>query len=216
MLDDLKARLAPLTDHLPQPVRDFLDSGGWWVVLGVAALLAFALLMLLIRWVERRFRRKDDHGDEDRALQLDLSGCPLPVTPLGDPYLACYHLPVRLRLVVVASPGRNDKVDALAVEKLLDRIIPGLGLVARHDRPFIRVWPPQLSQHGFGATFHRCTIKPEPESEASRWVMIAGKVQAGKDPYLLGLGLWADEPNTVGRLTVELHQWLDVLRLRSQ
>src|SRR5262249_2473544 len=139
MLDDLKARLAPLTDHLPQPVRDFLGSGGWWVVLGVAALLAFALLMLLIRWVERRFRRKDDHGDEDRALQLDLSGCPLPVTPLGDPYLACYHLPVRLRLVVVASPGRNDKVDALAVEKLLDRIIPGLGLVAARPAGYPRL-----------------------------------------------------------------------------
>ena len=46
--------------------------------------------------------------------------------------------------------------------------------------------------------------------------LIAGKVQAGKQPYLLGLGLWADEPNTIGRLTLELHQWLDVLRLRSQ
>src|SRR5262249_23761591 len=136
MLDDLKTRLSPWTDKLPPSVREFLDAGGWWVVLGVAALLAFAVLMLLICWIERLFHRRDDHGD-DSDLRLDLSMCPLPVTPPGDPYLACYHLPVRLRLVVVASPGRNDKVDALAVEKLLDRLLPGLGLIARHDRPFI-------------------------------------------------------------------------------
>src|SRR5205814_4609983 len=122
-------------------------AGGWWVVLGLAALFAFAFLMLLIRWVERLFRRRERHGAEESELRLDLSACPLPVTPLGDPYLACYHLPVRLRLVIVASPGRDDKVDALAVEKLLDRLLPGLGLVARHDRPFIRVWQPQRSQY---------------------------------------------------------------------
>jgi hypothetical protein len=36
-----------------------------------------------------------------------------------------------------------------------------------------------------------------------------------RQPILLGLGLWADEPNTLGRLNLEPQQWLDVLRLRA-
>jgi hypothetical protein len=31
----------------------------------------------------------------------------------------------------------------------------------------------------------------------------------------LGFGLWADEPNNLGRLTLQPHQWLDVIRLRA-
>jgi hypothetical protein len=214
-MDELKAKLAPLTDHLPEGVRDFLDGGGWWLVLAVLALLGVAVLVLLVRGLERLFGRRKVPARKDDELHFDLAGCPLPVTPPGDPHLACYHLPVRLRLVVIAPPGRDTVVDAFAVEKLLDRVIPGLGNVARHDRPFIRVWPAQLSQSGFAATFHRCARRPEPEGEPSRWVLVAGRVQVGKQPYLLGLGLWADEANTVGRLTLEPHQWLDVLRLRS-
>ncbi len=218
-MDELKARLGPYVEWLPPGGRDFLDGGGWWVVLGVAALLAFALLMLTVRLIEALggalFGRREDHADLERRLQLDLEGCPPPQTPWGDPHLACYHLPVRLRLVVIASPGKDDRVDESAVEQLLDRVVPGLGRVARHDRPFARVWPPQLSQQGFAVTFHRCASPPGAEGEPSRWVLVAGKVQAGRESFLLGLGLWAAEPNTIGRLTLEPHQWLDVLRLRS-
>jgi hypothetical protein len=106
-------------------------------------------------------------------------------------------------------------VDATAVEKLLERVLPGLGAVAAHDRPKIRVWPAQLSEQGFATTFHRCTVKREPEGEPSRWVLLAGRALAGRQPVLIGLGLWADEPSTVGRLTLNPHQWLDVLRLRA-
>jgi hypothetical protein len=46
-------------------------------------------------------------------------------------------------------------------------------------------------------------------------VLLAGRAQLGKHPVMLGLGLWADEPNTIDRVNVEDHQWLDVLRLRE-
>ncbi len=135
--------------------------------------------------------------------------------PPGVQWLYIYHLPVRLRLVVVAPPGKDAEVDALAVEKLLDAILPGLGAIAANDRPRIRVWPRQLSHQGFLATFHRCTIRGEPEGEPSRWILVVGRAGLGKQPVLLGLGLWAREANTIGRLTLEPHQWLDVLRLRT-
>jgi hypothetical protein len=31
---------------------------------------------------------------------------------------------------------------------------------------------------------------------------------------LLGLGLWTDKPSTLGRITLEPRQWIDVLRFR--
>jgi hypothetical protein len=107
------------------------------------------------------------------------------------------------------------EVDATAIEKLLDRILPGLGAIAARDRPHIRVWPQQLSHQGFIAAFHRCTPKHEPDGEPSRWVLIAGRALLGRQSILLGLGLWSDEPGTIGRVNLEPHQWLDVLRLRS-
>ena len=121
----------------------------------------------------------------------------------------------RLRLVVVAPPGKDAEVDALAVEKLLDATLPGLGGIAANDKPRIRVWPKQLSQQGFVATFHRCTLRSEPEGEPSRWILVVGRAMVGRQAVLLGLGLWAGEANTIGRLTLEPHQWLDVLRLRT-
>ena len=44
--------------------------------------------------------------------------------------------------------------------------------------------------------------------------VIRGIRQAGRQPVLLGLGLWTDEPNTIGRVNLGPQQWLDVLRLR--
>jgi hypothetical protein len=122
---------------------------------------------------------------------------------------------VRLRLVVVAPVGKEANVHRKGVRKLLDRVLPGLGEVVADDRPRIRVWPPQLSQQGFASVFHRHTPRHEQPGQSSRWVLVAGRVQVGRQPFLLGLGLWADQPTTIGRLTLEPRQWLDVLRLRT-
>ncbi len=215
-MEEIKTALRPLTDALPQQGRDFLDGGGWWLVLGLVGLLAVLFLLALLRGLWRLvFGRRKKDADWDRGLREDLGQCPLPVSPPADRRLTVYHLPVRLRLVVVASAGKEDVIDATAVEQLLDLVVPGLSEVARHDRPRVRVWPPQPSHHGFGMVFHRCTQKPEPDGSPSRWVLLAGGAQAGRRPVLLGLGLWADEPNALGRLTLERHQWLDLLRLRG-
>ena len=215
-MDDIRSFLSPLTDWIPPDVRGLLDVEAWWLIELTAALLLLLLLGLLLRAVGRRlFGRKRPREEWDRNFRLQLDECPLPVRPPGLQWLYIYHLPVRLRLVVLAPPGKEAEVDALAVEKLLDAILPGLGGIAANDKPRIRVWPKQLSQQGFTASFHRCTIKSEPEGRPSRWVLVTGRAMLGKQPVLLGLGLWATEANTIGRLTLEPHQWLDVLRLRA-
>ncbi len=216
MMDELRTRLAPLTDWIPPELRDRLDVEVWWLIFLAVGLLLLLFVGLFLRSLMRSvFRRRGPAAPWDRELREDLDACPLPARPPGDRILYAYHLPVRLRLVIVAGSGKEADVDATAIEKLLDRIVPGLGGIAARDRPRIRVWPPQLSQQGFLATFHRCTPRPEPDGEPSRWLLIAGRALLGRQPVLLGLGLWADEPHTLGRVHLEPHQWLDVLRLRS-
>jgi hypothetical protein len=215
-MDKLRTLLAPLTDWMPHELRDKLDVEVWWLILLVAALVVLLIVAAVLRGMLRAvFRRPGPTRYWDRELREDLAACPLPTRPPGERVLHIYHLPVRLRLVVVAAAGKERDVDATAVEKLLDRILPGLGGVAAWDRPRIRVWPQQLSQQGFLATFRRCTPRPEPEGEPSRWILVAGRALLARQPVLLGLGLWADEPNTVGRVNLEPHQWLDVLRLHA-
>jgi hypothetical protein len=176
----------------------------------VALLIVFFLLRALWRALFRRSKRQEVW---DRELDIDLDSCPLPVRPPGDRRVTVYHQPARLRLVVVAPVGRDGQVDAAAVEKVLDSVVPGLGTAAQIDRPAVRVWPGQVSQHGFTAAFHRHTRKAAGRGELSRWVLVAGRAQAGRQPVMVGLGLWADEPNTIDRVNLESHQWLDVLRL---
>jgi hypothetical protein len=207
-MDAINQALEPLTKLFPEPVQDFLTGGGW---LGV---FAFVLLVLvLLGWALVRRRRPRPEPDWDKDFRVNLEKCPLPVRPPGERRLTVYHVPVRLRLVVVAPVGTFGKLDATAVEKFLERVVPGLGVAAQEDRPRIKVWPQQLSHHGFAAIFHRCTLKPEPEGDPSRWVLLAGRAHIGKQPLLLGLGAWADEPNNIGRLNLEPHQWIDVVRL---
>jgi hypothetical protein len=214
-MDTLRNYLAPLTDWMPPTVRNWLDVEVWWLIFLAAGLLLLLLLGLLLRGLWRSLFRRGAVRDWERELRENLDECPLPTRPHGDRILYAYHLPVRLRLVIVAMPGKDKDVDATAVEKLLDRVVPGLGAMAARDRPRIRVWPQQLSQQGFVASFHRCTPKREPDGEPSRWLFLAGRALLGRQPLLLGLGLWSDEPSTIGRVNLEPQQWLDVLRLRS-
>jgi hypothetical protein len=215
-MGNMRDHLAPLTDWMPPGIRNLVDVEVWWLIFLALGLLALLLVGLTLRGLVRSItRRRGLVRNWDRDLREDLDACPLPTRPPGERLLYAYHVPVRLRLVIVAGAGKEADVDATAIEKLLERVLPGLGAIAARDRPRIRVWPPQLSHQGFIAAFHRCTPKHEPEGESSCWILVAGRALLGRQPLLLGLGLWADEPNTIGRVNLEAQQWLDVLRLRS-
>ncbi len=182
------------------------------VLWGAAGLVVLLFLVWLLRIL---FRRKPRTEDWDRDLRIELDTCPMPANPPEGRRLTVYHIPVRLRLVVVAPAGKEYRIDPLTVEQLLDRVLPGLGAVAEQDRPHIRVWPTQVSYQGFLATFHRNTPKAAHRGEPSRWVLVSGRALVGRQHLLLGLGLWADEPNALDRINLEGNQWLDVLRLKD-
>jgi hypothetical protein len=205
--------LKPLTDWMPAELRDTLPVEAWWGIFAGVAFVVLVLLLLILRGIGRalfgRRRPKEEPREED---VIALDEIPL---PLSQPVkkLWVYHLPARLRLVVVAPAGTQREVDATSIERLLERVIPGLGKVAEQDRPRVRVWPAQLSHQGFEMTFARKARRREADGQPSRWVLVAGRANAGGQPVLLGLALWADEPNTLGRVHLEGPQWLDVLRL---
>lgn len=208
--------LRRLLDLLPPGgARDFLSGPGGWVVLGVAALVVLLMVLAVLRrlWRALFALRPAPALDIDRDLSEDLADLPL-AGPAGSRQLTVEGVPVRVRLVVVAPHGRQNRVDADAVPALLDQVIHGLGAVLGHDRPRLRVWPPQLSTEGFAVKFHRLTVRPEPDGRASHWVLLAGETPARPRPLLVGLALWAPEANHIGRLTLDAARWADVLRVR--
>ena len=212
-MDELRQKLAPLTDWMPPDLRARLPVEAWWGVLLGAALLVLVLFLLLLRAVFGGRRRPAQAAAPEDDGSEKLGHYPPLQRPPGAYVATVYHVPARLRLVTVAPVGKIP-IDPTTVEALLDQLVPGLGQVAHDDRPRVVVWPPQLSHHGFGAAFHRTARKPEAEGEPSRWILMAGRAQVGKQPVALGLAFQADQPNTVGRLNVEPNQWLDVIRLR--
>jgi hypothetical protein len=211
-MDALNKALEPITNLFPESVRDILNGGGWLAVLGV-----LALLILFILW--KLFfsgGRKPKAAAEWEKQEINLAKCPMPAGSPRGRRLTLYHVPARLRLVVVAPVGRELKVTARDVDQVLDKVVAGLGGVILADRPSVHVWPAQLSYQGFANTFHRCTPKPEGEGRPSRWVLVAGRAKVGKQAVLIGLGAWADEAGTLGRKTLEPPDWVDVVRLERQ
>ena len=200
----------------PQWLRDLLPDAAeyaWWGLLGFGALVALLLLWAVCSKLLGLLTPKPKPPKE-KNLHEDLEDYP-PLPPsTGDRRLLVEGVPVRLRLVVVAPPGKESRISADNIEKVLDRILAGLGDIAVHDRPRVKIWPMQLSYEGFANTFHNNTTLPEGEDEPSRWVMVAGRAMIGKQQILLGLGLQAIKPTTVGRKTLKAHEWESVLRVR--
>jgi hypothetical protein len=216
-MESLRSFLAPLTDWMPAELRDKLPLEAWWGIYAAATLLALILVILAFRGLVRALfgGRRQPESVEQEPIE-DLARFP-PLPPLRPGRrLWVYHAPARVRLVVAAPAGKVADLDATAVEALLDAVLPGLGTTATRDHARIRTWPPQLSRDGFIASFHRRTRKPDPDGQASHWVLVAGKAQVGPKPVLLGLALWTEEPTTLGSLHLDAHQWFDALRMRDE
>lgn len=191
---------------------DFLKPPPWpLALLGLAVLVLLALVVVL----RRALRRRPQPPDPEAGLREDLAAYPpAPPGPLPRRLLVQDH-PARLRLVVVAPIGKEARLDAANVEPLLEHVLHNLGSLARQDRPRVRVWPAQLSHHGFAVMFQRLTTRPDPEDAPSHWTLLAGRARVGQHFLLLGLAVWTEEPTTLGRLTLEPDRWPTVLRVTT-
>jgi hypothetical protein len=222
-LNDLKESLAPLTKHLPEPVQNFLDQGGWWVVLGVCAILALLWIRLIVRKLRGAVRPlKKKKGKKRRAraapapLREDLKLIGEGFNEVGPRRLVVKGLPARLRLVVLSmgTQGGGDLSEDMA-DRVLDGIKDGLAEVASDDCPGVRVWPPFYSADGFATALQNNVPIPEPQGMKSHWVLLAGAVRMGRLVIHTGLLLYAEDANKIRLIKVKQEQWLDSLAIEK-
>jgi hypothetical protein len=214
MEESLKKPPKELIEALPEDVGAWLEGWGWYVVLGVAAFIILLLLLGLLSFLRRLFAGKQQVPTKN--LEERFAEYP-PLKPSsGDRRLTIEGVPVRLRLVVVAPAGTVSGFDDQRIDKLLDRILPGLGGIFNADKPRVRIWPTQLSHEGFANHLHRNTIIPEGDGQLSKWAVVAGRAKLDDCHVMLGLGLEALKPTTIGRKTIDAHEWDVMLRVRTR
>jgi hypothetical protein len=205
---DLDAPKA-LTDLLPENLRAYAI----YIAGGVVCIGALIVLLLFVAILRFLFGGRAKKGEE-KSLIENLQEYPDLKSSTGDRQLRVEGVPVRLRLVVVAPAGTASEVDLDELESILEKILPGLGEIYKHDKPRVKVWPKQVSYQGFATHFHRNMETGAEEGVQTRWVMVAGRVKLGKFQIMMGLALQSIKPNTVGRRTVDSHEWASVLRAR--
>jgi hypothetical protein len=212
-VDELKTRLQPVIDQLPESVRDY-----WWAfALAIAAVVLLLLWALFERVVLRPlFGRRAGSLPGEEYLRVDVATLPRPNLVPSPRRLLAEGVPVRVRLVVLAPLGHGRR-HALPDDPaaFLDRVLPGFGAVVREDGAAVKLWPAQVSRAGFSPKFHTLVATPDPPGVASRWVLAAGPVRSGDRQFSLGLALEADEPCYLGRLTVTPDRWPWLLRIRQ-
>ena len=209
MLETLTKGPQFLRDQLPESVASYV----WYGILGVGALLVLVVLLKILGAIFGG--RKAKASAKIPNLKEDLADYPALKSSTGDRQLRIEGVPVRLRLVVVAPGGSEAEANLDDLAKMLDRVVSGLGTIYTHDKPRVREWPVQLSFEGFSNHFHRQTIIPdEADGEQSVWVVLAGRAKLGKFQVFIGLALQAIKPTTIGRKTIEAHEWDSVLRVR--
>lgn len=198
-----------LTDLLPEAVREYAT-----IIFGGALCLFVVLALLMLISILRILFRREPKGDNSPDLIEDLAAYPDLKTSSGDRQLRVEGVPARLRLVVIAPAGTASEVDLDKLPAIFDEVVMGLGDIYKHDKPRLRQWPTQVSYQGFGTHFHRSMKTGAKEGEQTRWVMVAGRIRVGKQQMMLGLAMQTIKPNTIGRLTIDSHQWASVLRVR--
>ncbi len=184
------------------------------IMMGVGAVVALILLLILIAVLRMLFRKKPEERSTDANMSpVNLASLPAPPPP-GKREVLVDGMPARLRLVVVAPIGRQNIIPEDGVGILLDQYVRGLGAIMKQDDPEVHIWPAQLSNAGFAPTFFRLVSRPEPDGKASRWILLAGATPARPKAVLLGLAFHAEEANTIGNTSVQVEKWATVLRIQ--
>ena len=199
------------TDLLPEGLRAY----SIYILGGLAFVGVLFVLLVLLSAFKFLFGRRVKKGDT-KNLKEDLTEYPdLKSSGGGDRQLRVEGVPARLRLLVIAPAGTlSDEIDLDELAPFLEKIVPGLGEIYKADKPRVKLWPTQISYQGFGNHFHKNMETGAEEGEQTRWVLVAGRVKVGKRQFMLGLALQTIKPNTVGRRTIDSHEWATILRVR--
>jgi hypothetical protein len=179
----------------------------WPVLVAAGAALLVAFLILRLRRLRRQRGIDFESGLTERLADYPPAGS-LPAR------IRFEGQPVHVRLVVLAPSGRGG-IQPSMVHTALEAMLYGLGDAVKADEPRVRIWPPQLSQHGFAPAFFRRVVRPEPKDLPSRWILVAGPVRFGTNTILVGLALQAREPTLRGSVVMKVDNWPDRFRVQG-
>jgi hypothetical protein len=210
-MEHLEEYLKQAINLLPESLQEY-----WMAVFFAAALV----VLLPLAWYQRRLLRAllrlpRRPVREEPQLDEDLANFVPPPGLLGPRRLFIEGVPARLRLVVVAAPGKGATIAETAIGEVLDQVRWGLGAIARQDQATLRIWPGQLSAHGFPAVFHRKLHKADADGQPSHWVLLAGPTPPRPHSVLLGLAVWTDAATTIGQLSMDTGQWIKTLNIET-
>jgi hypothetical protein len=219
-LEPIKEACAPYTKYLPAAAQEFLDDGGWWLVLIALVVAAACWLRSLGRRVKRivfpsRHRKRRGRGKgSPLAIDLDLIGDAF--TDPGPQQITVRSQPGRLRLVVLApSPSYIGDLEPEMADSLLDWIHPGLGDILEFDKPRRVVWPRFPSLNHFVQMFHRLVQIPEAKGRRSPWMLISGSTRLGRQTIFLGLAVFLDKTSYQRTVQVVKEKWNEVLGMQE-
>jgi hypothetical protein len=222
-LEPIETACAPYTKYLPEPVQEFLEDGGWWLVFAALAVAVLFWLRALYRRGKRalfhkhRHHRKARraHGSENPlVIDLDLVGDAF--SDPGPHQIAVRGQPGRLRLVVLApSSGYAGDLLPEMAESLLDWIQPGLGEIVASDSPRVVVWPRHPSVGRFTEVFHKLVQAPEVKGRRSPWVLLSGAAHLGRQTVFLGLAVFLDKTTYQREIEVAREKWGEVLSVQK-
>ncbi len=218
-IQPLKDAAAPYTQHLPPVVQEFLEDGGWWLV--ILALFVVALLWLRALWrrvrrvlfPRRRGRRR---GRKDSPLTIDLDLVSDAFTDPGPNQITVRGQTGRLRLVILApSPSYVGDLEPEMAESLLDWLHPGLAEILASDKPRQVVWPRHPSLDRFVQMFHKLVLIPEPKGRRSPWILISGSARLGRQTIFVGLAVFLDKTDYKREIQVAREKWDEVIGLQK-
>jgi hypothetical protein len=223
-LEELKQITAPVTKHLPEPVQNFLDQGGWWWILGGLAVLALLWLRSMVRKLssarrparKKKGKRKKRAGAAPAIQREELALIGEGFTETGPNRVVVKGVPAKLRLVVLSmgTKGGGGLSEDMA-DRVLDWIKDGLAAVASYDSPGVRVWPPYYSADGFATALPSFVPVPVGRGAKSHWVLLAGSVRMGRLIIHVGLLLYTEEASSLKFIKVKGERWLDTLAIEK-
>ncbi len=217
-LEPIKTACQPYTTYLPPVVQEFLDDGGWWLVLAALAVVAVLWLRALTRRLKRALFRRKKRGHKKRSqdLVIDLDLVSDAFTDPGSHQITVRGQPGRLRLVVL-SPSSSYVGDLLPemAESLLDWLQPGLGDIVASDSPRVVVWPRYASAGRFDEMFPKLVQAPETKGRRSPWMLLSGAARLGRQTIFLGLAVYLDKTTFTREVRVEKDKWNEVLGVQK-
>jgi hypothetical protein len=220
-LEPIKTASAPYTQHLPPAVQDFLDEGGWWLVLLALVVAVGFWLRAFWRRLRRamsgkRRRRKRRGRDKDSPLVIDLDLVGDAFTDPGPQQVTVRGQPGRLRLVIL-SPSPSYVGDMLPEmsESLLEWLHEGMGEILDSDKPRQVAWPRHPSLDRFTERFRQLVQIPEPKGRRSPWVLVSGSARLGRQTVFVGLAVFLDKTAFQREIQVSREKWNEVLGVQK-